>query len=229
MPVRQRKPSEITQQVIPLLLLGIGLVTTNNSATFLDGESTNLGAASTPLRTILDRVLFRRRRARATSSLRSHSPFLAALDGRKLRLSSDSIHSFFSGGAFSAGPRLPPFGGFVVCRRCRHLGRGPMAGRFSSWQAGDLVLVFVFPGRWFDALLFQVSGRPDHWPLGGILFLLRLFDLDKLFRLGHSRVPRDRSGCSLASKRIFGNSESSPGNCGAVIYFFPSSLFRVPL
>lgn len=53
MPVRQRKPNEIAQQVVPLLLLGIGLVTTNNSVTFLDGESTILGAAVNPLRTTL--------------------------------------------------------------------------------------------------------------------------------------------------------------------------------
>jgi len=51
MPVRQRKPNEIAQQVVPLLLLGIGLVTTNNSMTFLDDEATILGAAANPLRT----------------------------------------------------------------------------------------------------------------------------------------------------------------------------------
>jgi len=53
MPVRQRKPNEIAQQVVPLLLLGIGLVTTNNSVTFIDDESIILGVASNPLRTTL--------------------------------------------------------------------------------------------------------------------------------------------------------------------------------
>jgi len=53
MPVRQRQPNEIAQQVVPLLLLGIGLVTTNNSVTFLDSESAILAAASNPLRTTL--------------------------------------------------------------------------------------------------------------------------------------------------------------------------------
>ena len=53
MPVRQRKPSEIAQQVVPLLLLGIGLVTTNNSVTFIDDEALILGAATNPLRTTL--------------------------------------------------------------------------------------------------------------------------------------------------------------------------------
>jgi len=53
MPGRQRKPSELVQQAVPLLLLGIGLVTTNNSVTFIDDESTILGVAANPLRTTL--------------------------------------------------------------------------------------------------------------------------------------------------------------------------------
>lgn len=53
MPIRQRKPNEIAQQVIPLLLLGIGLVTTNNSVTFIDDESKILDAASQSIRTTL--------------------------------------------------------------------------------------------------------------------------------------------------------------------------------
>jgi hypothetical protein len=53
MPARPRQPSEIAQQVVPLLLLGIGLFTTNTAVTFLDGESTILGAAANPLRTTL--------------------------------------------------------------------------------------------------------------------------------------------------------------------------------
>jgi hypothetical protein len=53
MPVRERKPSMAAQQVIPLLLLGIGLVTTNNSVTFIDDESIILGAAGNPLRSTI--------------------------------------------------------------------------------------------------------------------------------------------------------------------------------
>jgi hypothetical protein len=50
---RQRKPNAVAQQVVPLLLLGIGLVTTNNAATFIDDESTILGVAANPLRATL--------------------------------------------------------------------------------------------------------------------------------------------------------------------------------
>jgi hypothetical protein len=49
MPVRQRKPNDIAQQVVPLLLLGIGLVTTNNSVTFIDDEALILGAAASSI------------------------------------------------------------------------------------------------------------------------------------------------------------------------------------
>jgi hypothetical protein len=53
MPVRRRQPSDITQQLIPLVLLGVGLVSTNNSVTFIDDESTIVGASAGPLRAIL--------------------------------------------------------------------------------------------------------------------------------------------------------------------------------
>ena len=53
MPIRQPKPNEISQQIIPLLLLGVGLVSTNNSVTFIDDESKILSAASAPIRSTL--------------------------------------------------------------------------------------------------------------------------------------------------------------------------------
>jgi hypothetical protein len=53
MPARPRKSNAVAQQIIPLLLLGIGLVSTNNSVTFLNDEATTLGAAANPLRTLI--------------------------------------------------------------------------------------------------------------------------------------------------------------------------------
>ncbi len=53
MPPRPRKPNPVAQQLVPLLLLGIGLVTTNNSITFLNEEAVTLGFAARPLRQIL--------------------------------------------------------------------------------------------------------------------------------------------------------------------------------
>jgi hypothetical protein len=53
MPARARQPNEASQQLIPLLLLGMGLVYTNNSATYLDREAASLGVAANPLAQIL--------------------------------------------------------------------------------------------------------------------------------------------------------------------------------
>jgi hypothetical protein len=41
------------QHVVPLVLLAIGLISTNRSVTFVDDESTIVGAAAAPLRTLL--------------------------------------------------------------------------------------------------------------------------------------------------------------------------------
>ncbi len=53
MPPRQRTPNEISLQIVPLLLLGIGLVMTNTSVTIIDDEATILSDAASPLRTTL--------------------------------------------------------------------------------------------------------------------------------------------------------------------------------
>src|SRR6476469_7878444 len=53
MPVRQRTPSDRLQQVVPLVLLAIGLISSNRSVTFINDESTIVGAAADPLRTLL--------------------------------------------------------------------------------------------------------------------------------------------------------------------------------
>jgi hypothetical protein len=57
MPSRPRKPDSATQQIVPLLLLGIGLVTTNNSVTFLNDEAIALGSAVKPLQTLISRSI----------------------------------------------------------------------------------------------------------------------------------------------------------------------------
>jgi len=53
MPVRPRRPNEIARQVMPLLLLGIGLVGSNSSFTIVDDEASILGSAARPVRTTL--------------------------------------------------------------------------------------------------------------------------------------------------------------------------------
>jgi hypothetical protein len=53
MPARPRKSHAVAQQIIPLLLLAIGLGSTNNSVTFVNDEAATLGAAVNPLRTLI--------------------------------------------------------------------------------------------------------------------------------------------------------------------------------
>src|SRR5579872_2683130 len=53
MPRRPRKPNEAAQQILPLLLLGIGLVASNNYFTFIDDETWILDAAMQPVRTTM--------------------------------------------------------------------------------------------------------------------------------------------------------------------------------
>ena len=53
MPPRQRNLNEIAPQIVPLLLLGIGLVMTNNSITIIDDEANIIGDAASPAWTIL--------------------------------------------------------------------------------------------------------------------------------------------------------------------------------
>jgi hypothetical protein len=132
MPVRQRKPSEITQQVIPLLLLGIGLVTTNNSATFLDGESTILGAASNPLRKILD-VFF------SGAGVRGQPPLHEIILHFWLR---------WTGGNFDY-LRIPSIlfflaGLFLLGRACRHLADSSSAGVAVIWVGVLWPVGFLF-------------------------------------------------------------------------------------
>jgi hypothetical protein len=121
MPVRQRKPNEITRQVVPLLLLGIGLVSTNNSATFLDGESTILGAASNPLPKILG-LFF------SGAGMRGQPPLYEIILHFWLR---------WTGGSFDF-LRIPSIlfflaGLFLLGRASRHLAGSPSAGVSVIW------------------------------------------------------------------------------------------------
>ena len=132
MPVRQRKPNEIMQQVIPLLLLGIGLVTTNNSATFLDDESAILGAASYPLRKILG-LFF------SGASMRGQPPLYEIILHFWLR---------WTGGNFDY-LRIPSIlfflaGLFLLGRACRHLAGSSSAGVAVVWVGVLWPVGFLF-------------------------------------------------------------------------------------
>ena len=147
MPVRQRKPSEIAQQVVPLLLLSVGLVTTNNSVTFLDDESMILGAASNPLRTTLSLFL-------SGAGKRGHPPLYEIILHFWLR---------WTGGNFDY-LRIPSIlfflaGLFLLGRASRHF-TGPSRGIAVIWVGVLWPFGFHF-GRlaaWYSFSFFLVAG-----------------------------------------------------------------------
>jgi len=147
MPVRQRKPNEIAQQVMPLLLLGIGLVTTNNSVTFLDDEATTLGAAANPLRTTL--AMFS-----SNSGLHVHSPLFDILLHFWLRWTGGNFDYF----------RLPSIlfflaGLFLLGGAARHI-TGASGGNAIIWVGVLWPFGFYF-GRlatWYPFSFFLVAG-----------------------------------------------------------------------
>lgn len=57
MATRPRKPNSVAQQIVPLLLLGVGLVTTNSSVTFLNEEAAALGSAASPPGMLLSQAI----------------------------------------------------------------------------------------------------------------------------------------------------------------------------
>ncbi|MGA7791394.1 MAG: glycosyltransferase family 39 protein [Candidatus Acidiferrales bacterium] len=121
MPVRPRQPSAIAQQLVPLLLLGIGLFSTNNAATFLDGESMILGAASNPLRKMLG-LFF------SAAGMRGQPPLHEIILHFWLRM---------TGGSFDY-LRIPSIlfflaGLFLLGRSCRHLAGSSSAGVAVIW------------------------------------------------------------------------------------------------
>jgi len=118
---RQRQPSEVAQQVVPLLLLAIGLVTTNNAATFIDDEATILGSAAAPLRGTL--ALFF-----SGASKHEHPPFFDILLHFWLR---------WTGGSFEY-LRIPSILFFVAGLFL--LGR---ASRYFTGSSGGVAVIWI--------------------------------------------------------------------------------------
>jgi len=144
---RERKPSELTQQVIPLLLLGIGLVTTNNSATVIADEATILGVAARPLRSTLAAFF-------SGAARHEHPPLYDVL-----------LHFWLQGtqGNFDF-LRIPSIllfitGLFLLARATRHF-TGPNGGYAVIWIGVLWPFGFHFArlAAWYSFSFFLVAG-----------------------------------------------------------------------
>ena len=148
MPIRQRKPNEFVQQITPLLLLGIGLVTTNRSVTFIEDEATILDLATRPVRQTLAQF------SSGQTTPYSHPPLFDLLLHFWLR---------WTGGSFDY-LRIPSIllflaGLFLLGRAGRHL-TGRSGGSAVTWVGALWPYGFHF-GRlavWYSCSFFLVSG-----------------------------------------------------------------------
>jgi len=122
MPVRARKPNELAQQVIPLMLLGVGLVATNRIFTVLDDEADTLASASQSAREILIQTI-------SGAELHGYSPLYSFLLHFWLRLARDDF----------GGLRILPvvffiLGLLLLVRAARRVG-GPASAFAVAWLA----------------------------------------------------------------------------------------------
>ena len=173
MPVRPRKPNETAQQIMPLLLLGVGLVASNNYFTFIDDETWILDAATQPVRTTLRLFL-------SGAGQHEHPPLYDIVLHFWLR---------WTGGNFEY-LRVPAIlfflaGLFLLGRAARRLGGPPRAtaviwlgvlwpfgfhyGRLAAWYSFSFFLVAGLtlaylrylddqsPGRWAVLFLFGAA------------------------------------------------------------------------
>jgi hypothetical protein len=120
MPPRSRKPNEIARQVMPLMLLGIGLVASNANFTIAEDETSSLGVAAQPVRETLGMVW-------SGNGHIGHPPLYDILFHFWLRL---------TGGAFES-LRVPSIlfflaGLFLLARAARRPG-GPASAQAVVW------------------------------------------------------------------------------------------------
>jgi len=145
MPVRPRKPNEIARQVMPLLLLGIGLVGSNSSFTIVDDEASILGSAARPVRTMLALIWSGNGRI-------DHPPLYEILLHFWLRLTGGTFESlrvpsiiFYLAGLFLVARAAGRLGGPESARAVAWLGMlwpfGFQYGRLASWYAFSFFLV----------------------------------------------------------------------------------------
>ena len=212
MPVRPRQPNELTQQMIPLLLLGVGLVTTNNSVTFLPGEATLLGAAVRPLRTLLAQFFSGNAHSAPPPlySILMHF-WLSWTDGNFDYLRIPSVF-FFLGGLFLLGRATRHLSGSstaaisamwlgVLWPLGFHYGRLATPDSFSFLLVAGLTLAYFKcledprAGRWAALFLFSAALI---WTSYFGWFVLACLAVDQMFR-ARAKEPSGRAKIVLGT------------------------------
>ena len=163
MPVRQRQPNQVALQVVPLLLLGIGLVTTNAAATILDKEASILGVAASPLGPMLSAFF-------SGSGRLQHPPLFEILLHFWLRWTAGNFDYlripsilFFIAGLFLLGRAARNFtgatGGLAVIWVGVLWPFGFHFGRLAAWYSFSFLLVAGLTLSYFKYLESRTTGR----------------------------------------------------------------------
>ena len=207
MPMRQRKPNEIAQQVIPLLLLGVGLVTTNNSVTFIDDESKILDAASHSIRATI--ALFF-----SGAGQHEHPPlfdlvlhfWLRWTDGNFDFLRIPSVF-FFLAGIFLLGRASRHFlgssGGTAVLWLAALWPFGFHFGRLAAWYSLSFLLVAGLTLSYFKYLEGPTIARWAVFFLFGVaLIWTSYFGWAILACLAVDQILRSRSKEPAATRKV---------------------------
>ncbi len=163
MPVRQRQPNQVALQILPLLLLGIGLVTTNTAATIIDSEASTLGVAAGPLGPMLSAFF-------SGSARLQHPPLFETLLHFWLRSTAGNFDYlripsilFFIAGLFLLGRAARHFtgasGGLAVVWAGVLWPFGFHFGRLAAWYSFSFLLVAGLTLSYFKYLESRTSGR----------------------------------------------------------------------
>jgi hypothetical protein len=208
MPIRSRKPNEIAQQVMPLMLLGVALIASNRYFTVLDDEARTLASATQSARGLFVQLW-------SGVERNGYSPLYDIMLHFWLRLARDN---------FEGLRILPPLffllGLFLLARAARRLG-GPASAVAVAWlgvlwpfgfhygrlESGNALSFFLIASLTVAYLRYveeQTSGR---WAAlflaGSILLWTHYFGLAVLLCLGIDQWLRRRQGeSSLPAARI---------------------------
>jgi hypothetical protein len=175
MPVRARKPNEIAQQVMPLMLLGVGLIASNRYFTVLDDEARTLASAIQSAPRLLIQLW-------SGVGQHGYSPFYIILLHFWLRLARDDFE-----GLRTLPTLLFLLGLFLLARAARRLGGSASAlavtwlsvlwpfgfhyGRLESGYAFSFLLIAALTLAYLRYVEDQTIGRWVALFLAGALLL----------------------------------------------------------